>query len=284
MESGEIRIRIMTPADIALGLRLKEQAGWNQTAADWTRFLDLEPAGCFVAELAGVAVGTTTTCVLGTVGWIAMVLVAPSARHRGIGTCLVERAVDYLEQQGVATIRLDATALGRPVYERLGFASEYELVRLEGVAQPLSAGGPPVVPVGDNDLARLAALDQHVTATDRRRLLARLYAEHPHRAGQVVVGDDVLGYIFYRPGARATHLGPAAASTECAGRAVLAWALTQNTGQPIYVDIPAANHPAHALATNAGLTPQRSFTRMSRGQPVPEQPEQLWASSGPEKG
>ena len=35
-----IRVRGMTFEDLTLGLRLKQRAGWNQTAADWTRFLD----------------------------------------------------------------------------------------------------------------------------------------------------------------------------------------------------------------------------------------------------
>ena len=110
-------VRAMTGDDIGLGLRLKEQAGWNQTAADWARFLVLEPEGCFVAELDGRPVGTATTCTLASVGWIAMVLVDPAVRHQGIGTRLVTHAVAYLQQRELRTIRLDATALGRPVYE-----------------------------------------------------------------------------------------------------------------------------------------------------------------------
>jgi hypothetical protein len=56
-----IRLRPLTAADLPLGLRLCGAAGWNQTEADWRRFLDLQPDGCFVAELDGTAVGTTTT-------------------------------------------------------------------------------------------------------------------------------------------------------------------------------------------------------------------------------
>ncbi len=127
-----IEIRRMTIDDVSLGMRLKEQAGWNQIEADWRRFLALEPDGCFVAELDGEPVATTTTCVFGTVAWIAMVLVDKPARHQGIATRLVDHAVQYLEDRGVETVRLDATPLGRPVYERLGFLAEYELVRLQG--------------------------------------------------------------------------------------------------------------------------------------------------------
>ena len=103
----------MTAADIAFGMRLKEQAGWNQTEADWIRALDLEPEGCFVAVLDGTPVGTETTCVFGPVAWVTMVLVEQSVRGRGIGRALIERTMQFLEGRGVETVRLDATPLGR---------------------------------------------------------------------------------------------------------------------------------------------------------------------------
>jgi GNAT superfamily N-acetyltransferase len=132
-----IRFSAMTEADIPLGMRLKAQAGWNQVEADWLRFLHLQPDGCFVAQWNGQDVGTTTTCIFGSVGWIAMVLVDNDYRHRGIGTRLVEHALRFLDDRRVAAARLDATALGRPVYEKLGFVAQYELIRMEGMV----AGG-----------------------------------------------------------------------------------------------------------------------------------------------
>src|SRR5262249_21010481 len=131
-QEAMIRIRRMTAADIPLGMRLKEQAGWNQTEADWRRFLTLEHKGCFVAEYKGEPVGTTTTCIFGKVAWIAMVLVDERVRGRGIGKALMEHALAYLDSTGVPSIRLDATPLGRPLYEKLGFRAQYELVRFVG--------------------------------------------------------------------------------------------------------------------------------------------------------
>src|SRR5262245_16769871 len=104
----------MTAADVPLGMRLKEQAGWNQVEKDWLRFLDLEPGGCFVAELDGTAVGTVATCVFGPVAWVAMVLVNAAYRGRGAGKALMGHALKYLDGRGVASVRLDATSLGQP--------------------------------------------------------------------------------------------------------------------------------------------------------------------------
>ena len=42
-----MEIRLMDEDDIPDGMRFKESAGWNQTPADWERFLRATPLGCF---------------------------------------------------------------------------------------------------------------------------------------------------------------------------------------------------------------------------------------------
>src|SRR5438270_10324239 len=98
----------MTAADVPLGLRLRGQAGWNQTEADWRRFLRLQPDGCFVAELDGAPAGTTAAFVFGPVAWVAMVLVDEAVRGRGVGTALMRHALALLDGRGVRSVRLDA--------------------------------------------------------------------------------------------------------------------------------------------------------------------------------
>jgi GNAT superfamily N-acetyltransferase len=120
-----LRIHALTVADIPAGMHLKKQAGWNQLEADWQRLLDLQPDGCFLAELDGARAGTVTTCRFGPVAWVAMLLVDPVFRRRGIGRALMCHALDALDTRGVLSVRLDATPMGRPLYESLGFASEH---------------------------------------------------------------------------------------------------------------------------------------------------------------
>ena len=278
-----IDIRTMTDDDVPLGMRLRSQAGFNQTEADWRRFLDLQPDGCFVAELDGEPVGTVTNCLFGPVGWIAMLLVDEPFRGRGIGTRLTEHALAYLDRRGVRTARLDATPRGRPIYEKLGFVAEYELARREGTA----SGGNShdrVVAVAPERLDAVIALDRKVTGTDRRRLIERLYQERPEAMWGFSPGGAIAGYLTVRDGSSAAQIGPGAALTDEAGRALGDVALEHCAGRRVFVDIPTDNVPAMRWAESKGLAVQRYFTRMRRGEPVVDQPSQLWASSGPEKG
>jgi GNAT superfamily N-acetyltransferase len=272
----------MTAADLPLGLHLSQQAGWNQIEADWQRTLDLEPEGCFVAEWKGTPAGTITTCIFGAVAWVAMVLVEQSLRRRGIGVALMEHALEFLDRRGVSTVRLDATRLGQPLYERLGFVQQFRLARYEGTLPPAPAVAE-VESVGPLHWETLVALDESVTYTNRHELLHRLFAGQIQGVRCVRYGGRTTGFQVTRLGARATYLGPCIASPE-AGPLLLHDAWHRYSGQHVFLDIPAANEAATRLAEAQGLTVQRHLTRMCRGAPVCERLDWLWASSGPEKG
>ena len=276
-----IRVRLMTFEDLSLGLRLKQQAGWNQTAADWARFLSLQPDGCFVAEEDGTAAGTVTTCVFGPVAWVGMVLVEGSQRGRGVGRALMTRALAFLEEQGVRSVRLDATPLGEPLYRSLGFVPQLMLSRWEGELSGAAsvAGVEPGQPALWESVLRL---DRAVTGTDRRKLLLALFRERPDELRVVRRGGAVVGFLTCRRGARALFLGPCVATAE-AGPLLLADAWRRHAGRPVLVDIP-LGHPAATWVRAHGLREQRRLLRMGRGDSVEESVQQLWASSGPEKG
>lgn len=277
-----IDVRLMTAADLPLGLRLCQEAGWNQIVADWQRLLDLQADGCFVAECDGEAVGTTATCIFGSVAWIAMVLVAESARGRGIGTALMEHALRFLDERGVATVRLDARPMGQRIYERLGFVEQYRIAHYEGML-PANPRVQLVEDASADCWEELMDLDEQVTRTERRRLLRRLFTEHPQSVRFIRKDGHCCGYWTARPGRKTIRIGPCIA-TASAGPLPLADAGHRLAGQLVSIDVPIINEWANNWADFLGLTVQHTLTRMCRGIPVVEQVECLWGSSGPEKG
>jgi GNAT superfamily N-acetyltransferase len=279
-----ILVRTMTPDDLAFGMELKAQAGWNQVEADWRRALDLQPDGCFLAEREDAPVGTVTSCILGPVAWIAMMLVAEKARGQGIGRALMAHALAFLDRAGARSIRLDATPLGQPLYESLGFTADATILRYQGRPAPGARSGAVELPQGEpTDLDAVATIDRLATGTDRRRLIECLVTNSPDSFRIVAHGGSIAGYGLARPGSRAIQVGPCIAS-ETAGPFLLGAAFHHHAGQAIIVDVPEAHRPAQALADAAGLTVARSFTRMTRGDPVAERLGSIWASSGPEMG
>jgi ribosomal protein S18 acetylase RimI-like enzyme len=273
----------MTRDDIPLGMRLKEQAGWSQTQADWRRFLDFEPSGCFLAAWDGVPVATTITCIFGPVAWIAMVLVDQAYRGRGIATALMRHALAFLENQGVHTIRLDATPLGQPIYEKLGFVAEYRLIRYEGTARAATPTGGNVNSVEPSDWEHLLDRDREITGTDRRKLLDRMLTDCPGSFLVVRKEGKITGYLAGRPGTKAYQIGPCLATPE-SGPLLFTAALHRHSGKRVFIDVPEGNAAAIQFVESAGLTEQRLLLRMRCGEPVNENLDKIWASSGPEKG
>jgi GNAT superfamily N-acetyltransferase len=277
-----IRVRLLSGADVPAGLGLSRQAGWNQTEADWRRCLDLQPDGCFAAECDGIVAGTAATCIFGSVAWVALVLVDAAFRRCGIGRALMEHALSFLDRRRVASVRLDATPLGQPLYERLGFVEQFRLARFAG--RPTVAGegaDPAVVVVPPAQWNELAALDRQVSRTDRGRFLLRLFAEQPGEVLGVEGQGGWSGLLAARAGVNALQIGPCLGE---AGPLLLSAALRRHAGRPVYLDVPLANEAARRLAAGQGLSEQRQLMRMCRSSPVVEQLEWLWASSGPEKG
>jgi ribosomal protein S18 acetylase RimI-like enzyme len=320
-EPMEMIFRLMTMADVPAGMRLKDLAGWNQTAADWERFLSASPSGCFVAEVEGRVVGTTTTIVYeGRFAWIGMVLVDPEFRGRGIGTHLLNKAIEHLDSQGVPTLKLDATPEGQPLYEKLGFVREYEIERwtldrpgtgsdsrslggsslsnLQAIAdwqseidnrkhvlipQPRENGS--AIGIGPPELEDVLELDREVFGADRGDLLRSLVSAAPEFALAVRERGGLAGYAFGRYGSRADHLGPWTARTESAGRGLLEEFLKRSSRERLLVDCLKFHPWAETLLRARGFEFSRPLTRMYRGpNDHPGRPGWLCAILGPEFG
>jgi GNAT superfamily N-acetyltransferase len=282
-QAGKVTVRQMLAADLPFGVHLKDQAGWNQTTADIERFLALQPNGCFVAEFDGRPAGTVATFVFGPVAWIAFVLVESELRGQGIGQALMRKALEFIDEQKVPTARLDATPLGQPLYEKLGFVAEFKLARFEGKPTSVTGSVPGISPGKPEHFDAIVALDRKASGAERTDLLRRLIDEQPSQLRVVTKGSNLTGFVLSRPGSRATMIGPCVASNDC-GLALLDDSLSQHAGEPVFVDIPLGQTAAIELAKQRGLTVQRELLRMRRGPALVEIPDIIWASSGPEKG
>ena len=281
-----LRIERLGPEDLRFALRLTRDNGWNQMAGDWRRLLALAGAGARLARWRGRRAGTTITCAFGPTAWIAMVLVARRLRGRGIGQALLADGIRFAEQRGCRTIRLDATPLGRPLYEKVGFRAQFEICRWAGQPRPAVSAPVPGFALaragGRADLAAVCALDQAATRTDRAPLLRRLAAaSDPWIARDG--GGRVRAFLFTRPGRIARQIGPGCGDAD-GMRALLRRALAQWAGRPVFLDVPAERADLARIARETGLEVVRTFLRMCRGREVIEDLSQFHVSSGPELG
>lgn len=231
---------------------LSRAEGWNQTEADWTRLVALEPEGCFAIEHEGAPIATVTVVTYGrALAWIGQMVVDPRHRRLGLGRRLMERALAFAEHRGIAWIKLDATDMGRPLYRTLGFEDEQPIVRWERTPAPFTRNAP----VRAFSLDAALALDGF--GADRRALLSHLAAD-----GESASLED--SFAFGRAGMRAWYFGPCVATNAEIAGTLACWCVARHANQTIAWDILSTHVEAQRLAGSLGFAPRRTLTRMAR--------------------
>jgi len=277
-----IEIRRLLEADIPSAMGLKEAAGWNQTEADWRRLLRLEPNGCFGAIKDGRLVGTTTTTKHGELAWIGMVLVEPQHRRQGIAATLLNVALDYLKDQ-VDTIKLDATSLGQPVYEKFGFQVESVVERWSGTAWSISHETQALL---DREGVRdVLNLDRVAFNADRSRLIEALIDDACVSPVLMRAADGALsGYALARSGASRTYVGPVVANEPQMAETLLERMFSELAGRDVYVDLNKECSVDASFLSDRGFVKERGLVRMVKGRETRKTSPLVVAIAGPEVG
>jgi GNAT superfamily N-acetyltransferase len=254
------RSRILAPSDVPHALEMSCLAGWNQTTEDWLLAIRMNPPGCFAMEVDGMVVATTTSIRYGTdLAWIGMVLTHPEFRGRGFARTLMEQVLDHLSD--VATVKLDATEMGMPLYRQLGFVDDGTIERWLRPAQitpPTSAASYIPQPT----------LDHEAFGADRRALLQQL----------ATIEAASLGDGFAM--GRGSRFGPCVSRSKEAAQALAEWYLAKHPNQLMLWDV----LPENNLAQSLGFEHYRTLTRMTRGSKLNGDNSLIYAGAGFEFG
>jgi GNAT superfamily N-acetyltransferase len=270
-------------AQVAAALELSTEAGWNQTAEDWRIFLAHgRVIGVFAAGRRLVA--TAAILPYAAFGYIAMVLVTKTFRHRGIATRLMRDAVAALRAQGRVPV-LDATPAGAAVYRPLGFRELFSMQRWQGEGGQDGRGeggtarsaAPRQATAAD--VPMLTGLDAEAFGAPRPFLVKNFLARLGTRA---FVGDG--GFVVRRSGLRADQIGPLVARDEASAANLIAAALDAAAG-PVFIDLLDGRDDLTRMLSRRGFEIQRPFTRMALARSAPfGDPARLFAAAGPEFG
>ncbi len=266
-------IRALTFDDLGEALRLSTTAGWNQQVDDWRMLLQLAPAGAFAAAVDDSVVGTAIGIDYGGFAWIAMMLVAPAFRGRGIGRRLLEAAIDAVPRH--VCIRLDATPLGRSLYQQYGFEDEATLSRhvSDGSSRRVAPIPEPVVgsrrvrPLTLSDLELVIERDIETFGGARGPVLDWAFHGAPAYAYVVQADNGIIHYCLGRPGRLFDQIGPVVAGHEDVADALVNAALASAGDRPVIIDAFDAQAGFSAAMRRRGFVIQRPLIRMCREAP-----------------
>ncbi len=249
-------------------MALSIDRGWLPERSKWGLLLAASEAFGIDAPdcrgLAGVVVLTRYGPDLASIG---MMLVAARYERRGLGRALMEHAVRAAGDD--ATVTLFATSMGRPLYEKLGFALVRDSVSFIGEFRPdprSADSGKPGAPAGTlpggaggviregtlDDLAAIFAADLAAFGADRAHIL-RPVAELADRISVLDAGGAVTGYaIGWRNDVASTVIGPLLAPDDAAARRLVA-DVAAHAKTPVRLDLDPACPGLPAWAEARGL-------------------------------
>ena len=257
--SGQTTVETLSADDLAGFLELAAAEGWVATRRELDFLLAAFPAGCFAAREDGRgACAYVTALKHGQSGWIGNLLVAPDRRGQGVGEQLFTKALAALYGAGATTCWLTASAMGKRLYEKFGFAGIGVIQRWVG----LGAGSGWFE--GDGlFMADMIGLDRYGWGDRREALLRQCLAGGRHLA-------DSDGFLVVQNVGGSSQLGPFSARNAAAAERLFKRALeTVPVGQNIILDVPAANRVAGELLRKWGCAICGETELMRAG----EQPE-----------
>jgi ribosomal protein S18 acetylase RimI-like enzyme len=265
-------LRSLRPADVPAACELSAHAGWNQTEDDWRMLLALATDGCMAIEIDGVLAATTTLLCYGRqLAWIGMVLTKAEFQRRGLANRLFREALARADKMGIATVKLDATDQGQPLYEKFGFRGERVIERWSrpgtDASQRPSAQAPPESWNGTSFDA---------FEVDRSALLDHL----ARRRAPLVIDRS---YLFSRPGRFSEYLGPCVSGDPLVARDLINRCI-ENTSCTWAWDLFPSNRDASSIARDLGFTTKRRLLRMSRGKELRRNDDAIYAIAGFELG
>ena len=263
--SSPFSFRPMSADDLVRGHELSTAVQWPHRYEDWQ----------FVFALGEGVVATQENRVVGTSMWwlsglhearVGMVIVDPSLQRVGLGRALMERS---LAAVGDKTIHLTATAVGAPLYVRLGFKPVGLVRQHQGVVTAIPhlqlSPGQSIQRGEDSSVAVLTDLDAQATGVVRSAVIDALASLS--EIAILLKHTKPSGFAMCRHFGRGLSIGPVIADTRADAEALIAYWLTEKCGEFARIDIPVSSGLSDVLAAH-GLVQVDEVTPMVRG-PAP---------------
>lgn len=268
--NSEFVVRSMRPGELELVLEWARQEGWNPGLDDALAFHETDPSGFFVGSIGEVPVGSISVVKYGEgFAFLGLYIVHADFRGKGYGKALWKAGIASAADR---TIGLDGVVAQQDSYRRAGFEAAYITVRYGGVPALLPSSSLTAQPVPNSRLDGLLRYDSAIFPAPRPAFLSAWCAARKDRWSAVVrKSGKIRGYGTIRRCYEGYKIGPLFATDSDSAAALLAALVAEVRDAPLFIDVPAANAEAVALAAGMGLQPVLETARMYRG-PAPATP------------
>lgn len=255
-----LHIRPMRPDEIAIAIGWAATEGWNPGLNDAACFAAVDPDGFLIGEIDG-APAATISCMNydARFSFLGFYIVRPDLRGCGYGLQIWNAAIAHA---GARIIGLDGVVAQQRNYERSGFVHAYANVRYGGIVAMPQAPRGNVVDLTTAPLGQIEASDAMVFPAPRSKFLRCWVGAQGHTGRALLRDGELTAWGVIRPCRSGHKIGPLVAVDRNAAEAVLAALLDAIGGGEVFLDVPAVNADATALAKELGLAPVFETARM----------------------
>jgi ribosomal protein S18 acetylase RimI-like enzyme len=279
---SDLLIRNLRPEEISLAVDWAAAEGWNPGLCDAACFAVPDAQGFFVGEIEGEPVATVS-CVNydDRFAFLGFYIVRADLRGSGHGLRIWNAA---LAHAGARVIGLDGVVAQQGNYRKSGFQLAYANFRYGGIiAAPLRP--PPDVVALDTIPLALVEADDATVFPARRGTFLRAWIGTSGHVGRALMRDgELAGWGVIRPCRTGNKIGPLVAHDRAAAEAIVQALLASATGGEIFLDVPAVNRAAVALAEALGLKPVFETARMYTGPIAPPRIDRVFGVTSFELG
>lgn len=268
-------------ADIILQAAFQRPGSW---ITELSIIRKLQPAGALLAYYHDILAGVVFSVIYPDFTYIGPLGVHPDFQRLGIGLALMEHLLDWLDQQGIMRVALDASPVGQPIYEKLGFFTCDQVY----IFQRQNGGSTFQLPKGmqlltHQNLDLITATDKLAFGTDRSKILGTLLDTYPQRSFLLEDGQgNHNGYLI----AQNRNIGPWVAKKKADAELLLKAALSLSfENELVSVIVPNENMDAINVLQNYGFKRVRILRHMVRGSKKPAgQREITYGQASPSLG
>ncbi|MBP0114727.1 MULTISPECIES: GNAT family N-acetyltransferase [Bradyrhizobium] len=263
---SDLQIRNLRPEKITIAIDWAAAEGWNPGLADAACFAIPDAQGFFVGEIDGEPVATVSCVNYGDrFAFLGFYIVREPFRGAGHGLRIWNAAIAHA---GTRVIGLDGVVAQQENYRKSGFQLAYANIRYGGVVTAPPRSSAEVVGLDEIPFAIVEADDATVFPA-RRSAFLRAWINTPGHVGRALLRDGRLAaWGLIRPCRTGCKIGPLVADDRAAAEAVVQALLGSAGGGEVFLDVPAVNPGAVALAEQLGLKPVFETARMYTG-PIP---------------
>jgi ribosomal protein S18 acetylase RimI-like enzyme len=274
MTIASLLIRPMSAADPEPAADLLRRGDFGDRLGFFHWAIGRPTIRAFVAEDDGRIIGTGVASAHGHAGWVGVIYVDPAFRGGGLGRRITRTVIDHLEANGVRSMVLIASPMGRPVYEREGFTVLDRQVRftIDGLSPADTPPDPRLRPFAPRDLAAVLGLDREVTGEDRSGVLRELVEPV---STTVALGTDggVRGFLVRAPWRGGAVIAP---DPDDALRLLERRRHSTGVSGKAGAGVLASNEAGRARLRAAGWEEELGGVRMIRGETLDWNPDGIW--------